>query len=90
MKEEYFEELMAAKSDEELETYIQNRAKYVPKAVRVAIAEMQKRGHVFSDEELGTFEQDFKKRVEFVKRRKKKRRAVAIPLIIIGLLIEYE
>ncbi len=55
-----FEKLMTNKSDEGLQDYIYNWAKYTPEAVEAAIAEMQKRGRVFQDEELVNFRKGFK------------------------------
>jgi hypothetical protein len=46
------EKLMNGKSDEDLQKYLDNRMDYTPEAVVSAIAEMQKRGRTFSDEEL--------------------------------------
>jgi hypothetical protein len=53
-----FPQLMSQKSDEGLQKYLDDRAKYVPEAVEAAIAEMQKRGGVFPDDELATPRQD--------------------------------
>ncbi len=50
---------MTNKSDEGLQDYIHNWAKYTPEAVEAAIAEMQKRGRVFQDEELANFRKGF-------------------------------
>lgn len=54
-----FEKLMANKSDEGLQEYIDNWAKYTPAAVEAAITELQKRGRVFQDEELANFRKGF-------------------------------
>lgn len=53
-----FEKLMSTKSDEGLQDYIDRRTKFVPEAVEAAIAEMQKRGKVFSGEELSNIHRD--------------------------------
>ena len=47
-----FEELMKSKSDEDLEKYIVNIIKYTPEAINAAIAELQKRGRNFTQNEL--------------------------------------
>ena len=54
-----FQKLMNSKSDEGLQEYINNRAKFTQEAVEAAITEMQKRGRVFSDEELTGIKQEF-------------------------------
>jgi hypothetical protein len=66
-----FEKLMTNKSDEGLQEYLDNRTKFTPEAVEAAIAEMQKRGRVFADEELANVRQDLQaKRVETEKEDK--------------------
>lgn len=57
-----FTKKMTEKSDEYLVEYVNNRMKYVPDAVEAAIAELQKRGHSFSDEELTTIKSDLEKK----------------------------
>jgi len=47
-----FRELMIGKSNEDLQKYLDNCITYTPEAVEYAIAEMQKRGRIFSDDEL--------------------------------------
>jgi len=43
---------MEGKSDTDLQKYLNNCITYTPEAVEYAIAEMKKRGRIFSDEEL--------------------------------------
>ena len=43
---------MDGKSDEDLQKYLDNCITYTPEAVEYAIVEMEKRGKIFSDEEL--------------------------------------
>jgi hypothetical protein len=59
-----FEKVMLSKSDEELQECLDNRRKFVPEAIEAAIAEMQKRGRVFSNEELTGIRQEFQQREE--------------------------
>ena len=59
-----FQKLMTNKSDEGIQEYLDNRAKFTPEAVEAAIAEFQKRGRTFSDEELNTYRQEFQQRSE--------------------------
>ena len=59
-----FEKLMSEQTDEGLQEYIDKRKDFVPAAVEAAIAEMQKRGRVFSDEELSVIRQEFQQKRE--------------------------
>jgi|SRR5665213_1634004 len=59
-----FQTKAALKSDEELHSYIDNREKYLPEAVEAAVAELQKRGVEFSDEELKVIAEDMQARRE--------------------------
>jgi hypothetical protein len=61
-----FQKLMSTKSDEDLQEYLDNCAKYTANAIEAAIAEMKKRGRIFSEEELNTYKSKFKKPTEFV------------------------
>ena len=63
-----FQKLMSNKSDEGLQVYLDNRFKFTTEAVEAAIAEMQKRGRSFSDEELNTYRQEIQKRREEVEK----------------------
>jgi hypothetical protein len=56
--ENYFQKLMSKLSKEELQEYLDNRASYVPDAVESAIAEIQKRGRTFSDDEHEIFKRE--------------------------------
>jgi len=47
-------------SDEELKDRLENRQKYLPETTEATVAELQQRGHVFSDEELNVINQDIK------------------------------
>ncbi|MBP6455205.1 MAG: hypothetical protein KA275_00640 [Chitinophagaceae bacterium] len=51
---------MKLKSDEGLQFYLDNRTKFTHEAIEAAIAEMQKRGHHFTNEELENFQQENK------------------------------
>ena len=53
-----FQKLMSGKTDEELQEYLDNRSKFTPEAVEAAIAEFQKRGRTFSNEELYNLRQE--------------------------------
>jgi hypothetical protein len=66
-----FIKLMTNKSDDGLQGYLDNRTKFTPEAIEAAIAEMQKRGRVFTDEELADVRQDLQtKRVAIEKEEK--------------------
>src|SRR5690606_38038489 len=45
-------------SDDGLQEYLDNQTKFTPDAIDAAIAVMQKRGRVFTDEELADVRQD--------------------------------
>src|ERR1700754_62484 len=47
-------------STEELSNRVATREKYLPETTEASIAELQQRGHVFSDEELDVIHQDLK------------------------------
>lgn len=49
---ENYSEKVAGMPDESLNIYIEQRYKYIPEIVKAAVAELQKRGRVFSQEEL--------------------------------------
>lgn len=66
-----FEKLMTNKSDEGLQNYLDNRSKYTPEAIEAAIAEMQKRGRAFSDEELASFRNEFQAKREVAEKEGK-------------------
>lgn len=62
-----FEQKMAEKSDESLIDIINDRARYLPEAIEAAVAERQKRGYVFSEEELAAINEDItKKQTELI------------------------
>ena len=50
--ERSFETLMTNKSEEELDLYLVKIKKYTPEAIEAAVAELQKRGRQFSEQEL--------------------------------------
>lgn len=54
----YYANKMAAKTEGELLEYFTNHQKYVPVAVLAAVAELQKRGHSFTEAELATLESE--------------------------------
>lgn len=54
----------AAKTDEQLQECIDNREKYLPESVEAAVAELQSRGQVFTDEELTVIGEDMQARRE--------------------------
>jgi hypothetical protein len=55
-----FNHTVSRLSDEELKKRVENRQKYLPETTEASIAELQQRGHVFSEEELSIIEQDIK------------------------------
>lgn len=59
-----FEQKMSENSDEVLLAYITNRTKYIPEVVALAIAELQKRGHVFAEKEFDMLQAELKDRIE--------------------------
>jgi len=54
--------LAAARSDEELTERIDNRQKYMPETIEASLAELQRRGKEFSDEELRYIHEDIQAR----------------------------
>jgi hypothetical protein len=64
-----FVKLMASKSDEGLQEYIDNRTKFTPVAVYTAIDELKKRGRTFTDEEFTQIVNDIEKHQEISKKR---------------------
>lgn len=56
--------VIESKSDQELEYIIDNREKYLPETVLEAMAELQKRGVEFSEEEIRVIEEDMQARIE--------------------------
>ena len=52
----YYANKMAKKTELELLEYFNNHQKYVPVAVLAAVAELQKRGHLFTEAELAILE----------------------------------
>ncbi len=50
---------MRNKSDDALQEYLDNRTKFTPEAVEAAISEMQKRGRIFSEQELANIREEF-------------------------------
>jgi hypothetical protein len=62
--DENFNQRAALKSDEELHSCIDNRDKYLPESVEAAVAELQDRGVVFTDEELKVISEDMQARRE--------------------------
>ncbi|MXV53363.1 hypothetical protein GS399_20590 [Pedobacter sp. HMF7647] len=67
-----FQRLMTNKSDEGLQEYLDNRTKFIPEAVEAAINEMQKRGRIFSDEELAIYRKEFQAKKEATEKEEKK------------------
>jgi hypothetical protein len=51
-------------TDEELREHIDNRENYLPETVLNAVAELQRRGHEFSDEELQVINEDMAARMD--------------------------
>lgn len=77
--------------EEELQEYLDNRAKFVTEAIEAAIAEMQKRGRTFSDEELASIRQEFQVRKEAATDtniQKPKKVSTAINLLIVSILLQ--
>jgi len=56
----------SSKTDDELRESIDNREYYLPETVLNAVAELQRRGHEFSDEELQVINEDMQARMEIV------------------------
>ncbi len=54
----YYANKMATKTELELLEYFNNHHKYVPVAVLAAVAELQKRGRLFTEAELATLESE--------------------------------
>lgn len=54
--------LAAARSDEELMERVDNREKYMPETIEASLAELQRRGKEFSDEELRYIHEDIQAR----------------------------
>lgn len=50
--------LASARSDEELQERIDNRQKYMPETIEASLEELQRRGIIFSDEELRYIHED--------------------------------
>ena len=53
-----FSAIASSRTDEELLACIENRQLYLPETIEASIAELQHRGHAFSEEELSVIEQD--------------------------------
>ncbi|MDQ3108567.1 MAG: hypothetical protein M3R17_01615 [Bacteroidota bacterium] len=68
---ENYSEKVAVLSEQSLNEYIVNRYKYIPEIVEAAIAELQKRGRVFSEEELLTIRKDIEVKEEEIKSKDK-------------------
>jgi hypothetical protein len=66
-----FEKLMTNKSDDGLQEYLDNRTKFTIEAVQSAIGEMQKRGRVFSQEELANYSKEFQAKKEATEKEEK-------------------
>ena len=69
--ENKFEKLMSGESDKGLQECLDNRTKFVPEAIEAAIAEMQKRGRTFSDEELASLRHELQVKREATDREAK-------------------
>jgi hypothetical protein len=50
---ENYSEKVAGFTDEQLNVYIEQRHRYIPEIVAAAVIELQKRGKVFTEEEIG-------------------------------------
>jgi hypothetical protein len=53
-----FSFLASSRSNQELIERIDNRQKYMPETVEASLAELQSRGHEFSDEEVKVIRED--------------------------------
>lgn len=51
-------------SEEELQTYVKDRQKYIPEAVAAAVEELQSRGYIFPEEELAAIREDVRIKAE--------------------------
>jgi len=69
--ESNFNSPLSNKSEAELKERIENRQKYMPETVRAAIAELQRRGHLFTDEELKIYNDDMQERLRIAASEKK-------------------
>ncbi len=67
-----FSDLMSKKSDEGLQRYIDDISKFVPEAIEAAIAEFQKRGRIFSAEELSMLNAAIQERKDALEREESK------------------
>ncbi|CAN5216922.1 hypothetical protein BH09BAC5_BH09BAC5_19660 [soil metagenome] len=61
---ENYGEKVAGFTDEKLHEYLVNRYKYIPEIVLAALAESQKRGRVFSEEEIAAIYADTKEELQ--------------------------
>jgi hypothetical protein len=59
-----FNSPLSNKSEAELLERIENRQKYMPETVQAAIAELQQRGHLFTDEELKIYNEDIQAKLQ--------------------------
>jgi hypothetical protein len=50
---ENYSEKVAGFTDEQLNVYIEQRHRYIPEIVAAAVIELQKRGRIFTEEEIG-------------------------------------
>lgn len=57
-----FHKLMSNKTDEGLESYLDNRSKFTPEAIEGAIFELKNRGRVFSEDELNVLKRDIQQK----------------------------
>jgi hypothetical protein len=65
---ENYSEKVAGLPDKSLNEYIEQRYKYIPEIVLAAIAELQKRGRVFSEEEIALIHKDIEIKEESVQK----------------------
>jgi hypothetical protein len=64
LMDDNFQTKAALKSDEELQSCVDNREKYLPETVEAAVAELQKRGIELSEDELKVIAEDMQARRE--------------------------
>jgi len=62
--ESNFNSPLSNKFESELLERIENRQKYMPETVQAAIAELQHRGHVFTEEELDIYNKDIQAKLK--------------------------
>ena len=76
---ETFQTRIPTLSDSELEEYLRNYSRFEPEAVEAALAELRKRGHGISDDEINAIRTSMRERDTGNSRQDPDRRNQAIP-----------